>query len=60
MTTRPTTTPRSKPPARGRISFRPASPILADALSLLARTAAIGLGVLALLRGLGLAGMAPR
>ncbi|WP_255574899.1 hypothetical protein [Caldovatus aquaticus] len=42
------------------MSLRPAPPLLADALSLLARSAAIGLGVLALLGGLGLAGMAPR
>jgi hypothetical protein len=45
---------------RGRISLLPDSPIVADTLSMLARTAAIGLVLLALLLGLDLAGAPPR
>ncbi|GGG34734.1 hypothetical protein GCM10010964_23290 [Caldovatus sediminis] len=60
MTTRPTTRTTRSAPLRGRISLLPDSPIVADTLSMLARTAAIGLVLLALLLGLDLAGAPPR
>jgi hypothetical protein len=60
MTTRHASTTTRSAPARGRISFLPGSPIVADTLSLLARTAAIGFVLLALLLGLDLAGPPPR